>query len=154
MKVEAGKVVTLEYTITTEQGELIESSAGRGEPLIFLYGKSGLLPGLDEQLEGMATDEEKEFELPPEKAFGTSDSGPTMTIAKNQFPEGAQTTVGSSFQADLPGTTQTVNFVVIEENTNDTVVRLIHPLAGKKIRIKAKIIALREAKPEELSQNN
>ena len=37
MRVEDGKVVTLEYTITTEKGELIESSAGSGGPLTFLF---------------------------------------------------------------------------------------------------------------------
>ena len=66
MKVEEKKVVTLDYIITTEKGELIESSAGRGDPLVFLFGKSGMLPGLDEALRGMEKGEEKEFDLPPE----------------------------------------------------------------------------------------
>ena len=153
MKVEEGKVLALEYTITTEQGELIESSAGRGEPLVFLFGKSGLLPGLDEQLRGMTKDEEKEFDLPPEKAFGTTDSGPTMAIPKTNFPQGAEIKVGTSFQGDMPGTNQTVNFVVLEDRVNDVLVRLIHPLAGKKIHIKAKIVGVRNATPEEMGPN-
>ena len=150
MKVEPGKVVSMDYTITTEKGELIESSAGRGEPLVFLYGSSGLLPGMDEQLLGMAANDEKDFDLPPEKAFGTLDSGPTMTISKAQFPKGTEIEVGTSFQAEMPGTNQTVNFVVVEDHTNAALVRLIHPLAGRTIHIKAKILTVREAKPEEL----
>jgi FKBP-type peptidyl-prolyl cis-trans isomerase SlyD len=152
MKVEEGKVVTLDYTITTEKGELIESSAGRGEPLVFLFGKSGMLPGLDAALEGMEADEEKEFDLPPEQAFGTLDSGPTMDIPKTRLPDDAKTEVGSLFQADMPGTNQTVNFVVVEDRVNDVMVRLIHPLAGKTIHIKAKILGLRQATEEELAQ--
>lgn len=149
MKIEEGKVVALEYTITTDKGEQIESSAGR-PPLVFLFGQSGLLPGLDEQLRGMTVNDEKEFDLPPEKAFGTTDSGPTMAIPKKNFPQGADTKVGTSFQGDLPGTNQTVNFVVIEDRVNDVTVRLIHPLAGKIIHIKAKIVGVRDATPDEL----
>ena len=152
MKVEEGKVVTLEYTITTQKGELIESSAGRGAPLVFLAGKSGMLPGIDAAIEGMEVDEEKEFDLPPEEAFGTTDSGPTMDISKTKLPSDADTTVGSMFQADMPGTNQTVNFVILEDRANDIKVRLIHPLAGKTIHIKAKILSLRDATPEEMGQ--
>jgi len=154
MKVEEGKVVTLEYTITTQKGELIESSAGRGTPLVFLFGKSGMLPGLDAALEGMVLDEEKEFDLPPEQAFGTTDSGPTMDIPKRRLPENANTKVGSMFQADMPGTNQTVNFVIVEDRVNEIKVRLIHPLAGKTIHIKAKVLGLREATAEEVGKGS
>jgi len=152
MKVEEGKIVTLEYTITTKEGELIESSAGRGGPLVFLFGSSGLPAGLDEELRGMETGTEKEFDLPPEKAFGTIDSGPTMDIPKTRMPEGASTKVGSMFQADLPGTNQTVSFAIVEDRVNDVKVRLIHPLAGKTIHIKASVVSVRDATPEELGQ--
>ena len=149
MKVEENRIVTLDYIITTEKGELIESSAGRGDPLVFLFGKSGMLPGLDEALRGMEKGEEKEFDLPPEKAFGTVDSGPTTTLPKTRLPEDAETKVGSMFQADMPCTNQTVNFVVLEDHVNDVVVRLIHPLAGKTIHIKATVVDVREATAEE-----
>lgn len=150
MKVEEGKIVTLEYTITTQNGELIESSAGRGGPLVFLFGSSGLPAGLDEALRGMEAGNEQDFDLPPEKAFGTLDSGPTMTIAKTRLPAGASTKVGSMFQADLPGTNQTVNFAIVEDRLNEILVRLIHPLAGKTIHIKASVVSVRDATPEEI----
>lgn len=150
MQVEEGKFVTLEYTITTEKGEMIESSAGRGGPISFLFGKSGLIPGLDEALRGMTDGEEKEFDLPPEKAFGTIDSGPTVDIPKSRMPKDTSIKVGSMFEADMPGTNQTVNMVVVEDRVSDVQVRLIHPLAGKTIHIKAKIVGLREATEEEM----
>ncbi len=150
MKVEEGKIVTLDYTITTQSGELIESSAGRGGPLVFLFGSSGLLPGLDEALRGMEVGTEKEFDLPPEKAFGTVDSGPTMPIPKTRMPADATTKVGSMFQADLPGTNQTVNFAIVEDRINEILVRLIHPLAGKTIHIKAQVVSVRDATPAEM----
>ena len=150
MKVEAGKVITLEYTITTQKGELIESSAGRGGPLVFAFGKSGLLPGMDEQVKDMEEGEEKEFDLPPEKAFGTVDSGPTIDIPRNRLPADAKVAVGMMFQADLAGNSQTINMVVLEDRIEAIKVRVIHPLAGKTIHVKAKIMGVRDARPEEL----
>ena len=144
MKVEPGKVITLDYIITTEKGELIESSAGRGDPLVFVHGQGGLLPGVDGRLQDMVEGEEKEFVLQPEEAFGTTDSGPTMVINKQFLPDNAQTAVGSMFQGEVPGTNQTVNFVVMEDRASEVMVRLIHPLAGKTIHVKATIIKIEE----------
>ena len=153
MRVEDGKVVTLEYTITTEKGELIESSAGSGGPITFLFGShSGLLPGMTEALVGLAKDNEKDFDIPPEKAFGTPDSGPTMRLPKTAFPTDLDIKIGASFQGEMPGTNQTVNFVVTENLGDEVVVRLIHPLAGKTIHIKAKVLDVREPTPTELEQ--
>ena len=108
MKVEEGKIVTLKYTITTEKGEMIESSAGRGEPLVFLFGKSGMLPGLDEAVRGMEVGDEREFDLPPEKAFGTIDSGPTMDILKTRLPDDTETKVGSMFERRSPAAAEEI----------------------------------------------
>ena len=153
MRVEDGKVVTLEYTITTEKGELIESSAGSGGPITFVFGSdSGLLPGMTDALIGLVKDNEKDFDLPPEKAFGTPESGPTMRLPKNVFPEDLGIKIGASFQGEMPGSNQTVNFVVTENLGDEVVVRLIHPLAGKTIHIKAKVLDVREPTPDELNQ--
>ena len=145
MKVQEGKVVVLEYTITTDKGSLIESSAGRGEPLTFIFGTNcGLPEGVNEHLLDMEEGEEKDFTLPPEKAFGTADSGPTKTIPKSMLPEDTEAKVGASFEAEMRGTNQTVNFVVTENLGDQIVVRLVHPLAGKTINIKAKVLEVKE----------
>lgn len=143
MKVEEGKKITLEYTITTQQGELIESSVGRGEPLTFTFGgESGLPVGITEGLVGMSVDEEREFDIPPEKAFGTVESGPTMNLPKGAFPENVDIKVGASFEGTLPNADDTVKFIVTENLGDKVVVRLIHPLAGKKLHIQAKILEI------------
>ena len=114
MKVKEGKLVTLEYTITTEQGELIESSIGRGEPLTFIFGNDcGLPAGVTESLLGLEENEEKSFNVPPEKAFGTVESGPTMKLPKSAFPTETEIKVGASFEGTMPNSDQTVKFVVL-----------------------------------------
>ncbi len=143
MKVENGKKVTLEYTITTQQGELIESSIGRGEPLTFVFGgESGLPVGITEGLIGMSERDEREFDIPPEKAFGTAESGPTMNLPKSAFPEDVNIQVGASFEGNLQNADETVKFVVTENLGDKVVVRLIHPLAGKQLHIQAKVLKI------------
>jgi len=154
MAVEKDMVVTLEYTITSEKGELIESSFGRGAPIKFILGRSGLLPGIDAKLIGIQVDQEVEFDLPPEEAFGTEDSGPTKTVPKKEFPEDAKFGVGTRFQAEMPEAGGTVTFVIVEDRLNDVMVRFVHPLAGKTIHVKARVIEAREATPEELESGN
>ena len=143
MKVENGKRVALEYTITTKQGELIESSIGRGEPLSFVFGSdTGLPNGVTEQLDGLEENEEREFEVPPEKAFGTIESGPEMILPTSAFPEETKIEKGESFEGTMPNSDQTVKFVVLENMGEKVKVRLIHPLAGKTIHIQAKILSV------------
>ena len=145
MNVEQGKQITLEYTITTQQGELIESSVGRDKPLKFTFGNDiGLPDGIIEGLLGMSEGEEKEFDIPPEKAFGTVESGPTMNLPKNAFPEGADIKVGASFEGSLPNVDETVKFIVLENLADKVNVRLIHPLAGKMLHIQAKILRVED----------
>ena len=94
--------------------------------------------------------DEKEFDLPPEKAFGTAESGPVIELPKNRLPADAVVTVGTMFQADLAGNNQTINMVVLEDRVSSIKVRVIHPLAGKAIHVKAKVLGVRDARPEEL----
>ncbi len=150
MKVANDAVVTLEYEIKTAKGDVIESSKARGAPLTFIYGKGGLLPGLDKRLAGLESGTEKDFELPPEDAFGKADSGVETTVKRSEFPKGDLKS-GSRFEAKMPGG-QPVH-IVIGEVTEDTVkVRYVHPLAGQSLKVKVKILEVREAKKEELEK--
>ena len=107
---------------------------------------------MTDELIGLVKDNEKDFDLPPEKAFGDRESGPTMRLLKSAFPAELDIKIGASFQGEMPGTNQTVNFVVTENLGDEVVVRLIHPLAGKTIHIKAKVLDVRAATPEEAAQ--
>ncbi len=51
MKVAPLSVVTLEYTVTDEHGEVIDTTVGK-EPLVYLHGTRYLVSGLEAELEG------------------------------------------------------------------------------------------------------
>lgn len=143
MKVEKGTVVTLAYDITRADGEIIETSDISG-PITFVQGSSGLIPGLDKRLIGLAVDDEKTFEFPPEEAFGNEDDSPTRALPRKEFPAEAQLEAGLKFEAGT-GTGQTIVLKVVELPDDDTVVvRMVHPLAGQTIGMSVKVLGLRE----------
>lgn len=51
MLIAANKAVSIDYTLTNDAGETIDSSAG-GAPLVYLHGAGNIIPGLEKALEG------------------------------------------------------------------------------------------------------
>lgn len=143
MKVAEGTVVTLTYDITSESGEIIETSDISG-PITFLQGRSGVIPGLDRRLLGMSKGEEGTFEFPPEEAFGTPETAPRQTIPRAEFPGDATLAVGSAFEANLP-TGQTVQLQVVAVDSEEVTVAVVHPLAGQRIGMSVRVVGVRPA---------
>jgi FKBP-type peptidyl-prolyl cis-trans isomerase SlyD len=57
MLIAANKAVSIDYTLTNDAGEVIDSSAG-GAPLVYLQGAGNIIPGLEKALEGKAVGDE------------------------------------------------------------------------------------------------
>jgi FKBP-type peptidyl-prolyl cis-trans isomerase 2 len=138
MKIEQGKKVKMEYELGIVGGGTIESSASRG-PLEFVHGTGKMLPGLEKQLEGLEVGAEKEGVIPAAEAFGTEESLPTIEIPRTNFPANEDVKPGKPFEAkDASG--NPIRFKVTKVDGDKVTVRLDHPLAGKDIRFKVKIL--------------
>lgn len=148
MQITRDVVVTLSYDLTSEAGEIIESSDISG-PVTFLVGKGSIIPGLDRRLEGLAKGAEATFEFPPEEAFGRKEDSPTRDIPRTEFPKDATLTKGMTFEAGVPGGGK----IVLEVQSADgevVVVRMLHPLAGQRIGMSVKVVDVRAATKAEL----
>ncbi|MGB7388403.1 MAG: FKBP-type peptidyl-prolyl cis-trans isomerase, partial [Pseudomonas neustonica] len=51
MQIAANKAVSIDYTLTNADGEVLDSSDG-GAPLVYLQGAGNIIPGLEKALEG------------------------------------------------------------------------------------------------------
>ena len=49
--IEENKVVTFEYTLKNNSGEIIDTSANHA-PLVYIHGAGNIIPGLEAELEG------------------------------------------------------------------------------------------------------
>ncbi|MCA9661346.1 MAG: FKBP-type peptidyl-prolyl cis-trans isomerase [Myxococcales bacterium] len=149
MKIAPGCIVTMGYELATESGEIVETSAKRG-PLSFMHGKGVMLPGLDKRLEGMEPGQKMSFQLSPQEAFGRVEDAPTKKIARTEFPAKMNIKPGLAFAADLPGG-QTIQLQVIAADDKEVEVRMVHPLAGKTLKMSVEIKEVRAATADEKS---
>lgn len=140
MKVEKGKRIKIDYELGIEGGDTIESSATRG-PLEFVVGEGRMLAGLEARMEGMGKGDEKKGVIPAAEAFGTEESLPTMELPRTSFPAGEELKLGKAFEAK-DGGGNPVTFKVIELEGDKVKVRLVHPLAGKDIRFRVKVLEI------------
>jgi FKBP-type peptidyl-prolyl cis-trans isomerase SlyD len=143
MKVEQGKLVTIEYELTIDDGELIIESSKKTGPLEYEHGVGKMLPGLESRIEGCVKGDERDGVIPAKEAYGNEEDLPTKVIPRSDFPSDETIEKGRSFEAsDADG--NPVEFVVTDVSDDEVTVRFQHPLAGKDIRFKVKILAIRE----------
>ena len=54
MQVTSGAVVSINYTLTDDEGVVIDSNEGR-PALVYLHGHDNIIPGLEKGLEGVSS---------------------------------------------------------------------------------------------------
>lgn len=132
-----GKTVSIEYTLSLESGEILESSTAR-KPLTYTHGSGELLSGLEELLTGMNEGEQREGILPPEKVYGRRNPEALIEIPREHLPPEAWNE-GALVQAAGPKG-ERIEGVVGKLKEHSAVVDFNHPLAGKPIAFTVKII--------------
>lgn len=143
MRVSAGKLVSLEYTLILDDKTVVESNVGT-EPMKYTHGSHDLIPGLEKELEGMAVGDRKQVTVKPENGYGAVDPQALQEVQKTLIPADALT-VGVQLRARGPDGSQ--SFPRVVEVKNDSVVLdFDHPLAGKRLHFEVKVL---EIKPGE-----
>ncbi|WP_266205644.1 FKBP-type peptidyl-prolyl cis-trans isomerase [Pontibacter kalidii] len=161
MKIEKNKVVSLTYElrIMDEQGEpsLIET-ADKEQPMVFIYGMSGLPEQFEEQLDGLSVGDTFDFKLDAEEGYGGQDENAIVDLPKNAFEvEGAVPEDMLEIGNYIPMTDSEGNQLQgrVVEVTDDTVkMDFNHPLAGKELYFKGKVESIREATADELAHGH
>jgi FKBP-type peptidyl-prolyl cis-trans isomerase SlyD len=147
MEVTHGAVVAMNYTLTDDDGELIDSSQ---EPLVYLHGYGNIIPGLEKGLEGAAPGQRHTVVVEPAEAYGETDPGAIITVPSDTVPEGVELTPGMVVVGDTPS--GPIQLTVCEVNDDNIVVDGNHPLAGKRLHFEVEIVTVRAASDEELAE--
>lgn len=147
MTIATNKAVSIEYTLTNDAGDVIDSSAG-GAPLVYLQGAGNIIPGLEKALEGKAVGDELDVTVEPEDAYGEYSAELVSTLKASMFEGVDQLEVGMQFHASGPdGQMQIVT--IRDLDGDDVTVDGNHPLAGQRLNFKVKVVAVRDASEEE-----
>ena len=86
MNITENKVASIDYTLTNDAGEVIDSSSGR-EPLAYIHGAGGLIPGLEKELEGKVKGDKLIAIVPPEQAYGVRSEELVQDIPLDRFED-------------------------------------------------------------------
>ncbi|MFN3201508.1 MAG: peptidylprolyl isomerase [Bradymonadia bacterium] len=142
MQIADGMVVTIEYTLKDDKGEVVESSQDRGA-ISFRMGDSRMLPGLAKAIHGMEVGQTREGKIPPGQLV-PAEMTDTREVLLAEFPEGIDPKMGDRFQAkDLEG--RPVMFEVFERSDEAVKVRLLHILHDVEVSYTVKVLAARKA---------
>lgn len=148
MQISNDKVVTIEYTMTDQLGNLLDSS-DNGDTVSFIQGRGAVFPTLEAALEGKSIGERLQITLTPEQAYGATDERLIKIIPRGHFRMAGEITVGSRFKTRRDDTDVVVTVVKVDEES--VVVDANPPLAGVTIQMDVVIVEVRDAIEEELA---
>ena len=150
MIVEKDRVVSIDYTLRDNNGNLIDSSEG-SDPLEYLHGNGNIIPGLEKALAGKKAGDKLTCSIAAADAYGERDDSLIFKVNKSEF-EGADIAVGMQFEAHGEEGAQIVTVVGIEGE--EVTIDANHPLAGETLNFDVKIVDVREATSEELEHGH
>lgn len=145
-------VVAIDYTLSNDAGEVIDSSAG-AEPLVYLHGAGNIIAGLENALVGKAVGDELEVSIEPEDAYGEYSAELITNLGREMFEGVDELEVGMQFHASAPD--GGMQIVTIRDIDGDQVtVDGNHPLAGQQLNFKVKVVSVRAASAEEIAHGH
>jgi FKBP-type peptidyl-prolyl cis-trans isomerase 2 len=146
MPVKKGDKIKVDYTGTLDDGKVFDSSThgDHSHPLEFEVGSGKVIKGFDEAVVGMEKDGEKEFKIESKDAYGEPNPELVKKIPKEKFPPEPPLQAGMVLMLKAPDGHQfpaTIKEVGDKEVTLD----MNHPLAGKNLNFKIKIVDVEAA---------
>ena len=135
---QSGTKVKVHYTGTLDDGTVFDSSE-TGEPLEFTVGEGQVIPGFEDAVRDMNLNDEKTVKIEPKQAYGPKVNELVVQVPRDRFPAELNIEVGGSLVLKSPEG-QNIPAVVSEVKKDVVVIDMNHPLAGKELTFKIKVI--------------
>lgn len=147
MQATRGAVVSMNYEVRNDQGELLDAT---DTPIEYLHGYGNIIPGLEKGLEGAEPGEHRSVVVEPAEAYGEFDPDAVVTLPYDAVLEGVQLEPGMRVVGDTPS--GPIELIVREVNEDTIVVDANHPLAGQRLHFEVDVVDVRAASEQELAQ--
>jgi FKBP-type peptidyl-prolyl cis-trans isomerase SlyD len=147
--IENGLVAGIYYTLTVDDGEVIDTNRGRGGgPLAVLVGCGNIVAGLEKACLGKRKGDRFAVDVPPEEGYGKHDERLLRRQPRESLPPELELAVGQRLRGRGPqGEAKYARVVALEGD--EVVLDENHPLAGKTLHFDVEIVGVREATPDE-----
>ena len=143
-------VVSIDYTLTGADGEVLDSSKGR-EPLAYIQGTGSIVVGLEEALEGKQKGASLKVSVPPAKGYGERQEALSKKVARTMF-DMEEIEPGMRFHAEGEHGTHVVTVTAVDSES--VTVDSNHPLAGQTLNFDVTVVDVREATQQELTHGH
>ena len=145
MAIEANQIVSIEYEVR-DGASVVDSNVG-GQPLVFMFGKGQVIPGLENGIANMNMGEKADVLVKAGDAYGDYNEEAQQELPREQFA-GLDLNVGMTLygQGEDGGTVQVIVKAI---NDDSVVIDFNHPLAGKDLMFTVTVQAVRDATAEE-----
>ena len=145
MAIAENQIVSIEYEVS-DGTSIVDSNIG-GTPLVFMFGKGQIIPGLESGIANMSVGEKAEVPVKAVDAYGEYNAEAKQEVPKDQFA-GIDLEIGMSLYGQGEDGS-TVQVVVKEIGAENVIIDFNHPLAGKELMFSVAINNVRDASAEE-----
>lgn len=145
MVIKKGDKVTVEYEGKLEDGTVFDTSShgDHTHPLEFEVGSGQVIKGFDQAVIGMKEGEKKEFSIKSKDAYGDHDPKLKRDVPRSLVSSDQELKPGMTLMMNAP-TGQQMPAKILAVDDKKITVDLNHPLAGKKLNFKIKIIDVKK----------
>lgn len=151
MLIAENSVVTLNYTLKDDDGNIIDSAEDGS--FAYLHGAANIIPGLENALSGKQEGDSLSVTIEPAEGYGERNDNLTQVVSRDLFEGDNEIAVGMQFHAESPdGQPITVTIAHIEGN--DITIDGNHPLAGVRLNFDVNVVSIREASTEEIEHGH
>jgi len=147
MQIAERTVASFHYTLTSPEGQVIDSSRGR-EPLPYLHGAGQIVPGLEKAMLGRLAGDRFQVLVAAAEGYGESHPEMLQSVPRAAFPADAEIEAGMQFEAQGPMGPVTVVVKAVDADT--VTIDANHPLAGMPLHFEIEVVEVREASVEEV----
>ena len=147
MQIAERTVASFHYTLTSPDGQVIDSSRGR-DPLPYLHGVGQIVPGLEKAMAGRVAGDSFQVVVPAAEGYGEHNPDMMQAVPRAAFPAGIDIQPGMQFEAQGPMGPITV--VVKAADPETVTIDANHPLAGMPLHFDIEVVEVREASVEEV----
>ena len=144
-------VASFNYTLTSDSGEVLDSSSGRG-PLAYLHGAGNIVPGLEKAMTGKQVGDKFNVDVVPEEGYGAHNPELVQVVPRSAFRGVNDLKPGMQFRADSNRGPMSV--VVTQISGDEVTVDGNHPLAGATLHFAIEVTEVRAASDEEITHGH
>ncbi len=139
-RVTEGSTVGLDYELSS--AGVVQESSAQGDPLVVVQGSGDLPNKVDQALLGLRVGDALDLELSPEQGFGWIDPGLVRSIPLAKFGKLAKGLKPGMMVAGARGGLAEKG-KVLKISKGVATLDFNHPLAGKALRYKLRVVSIR-----------